>query len=207
MSTRKPHVLVGCTGSVASVKVPHLINSLVRLPCQPEVKLVTTKYSRHFFDVGSVSCLVFTDDNEWETWRELKDPVLHIELRRWADVLVIAPLDANTLAKISHGICDNLLTCVVRAWDLQRPLLFAPAMNTQMWDHPLTAQQVAVLKGFGYQEIPCISKKLACGDSGMGAMAEVPTIVLAVEQLLENCKMKDATNTDADDCTVGLGNS
>lgn len=58
-------------------------------------------------------------------------------------------------------------TCVVRAWDLQRPLLFAPAMNTYMWQHPLTAQHIATLKRFGYHEIPCVSKKLACGDTGL----------------------------------------
>jgi len=70
---------------------------------------------------------------------------------------------------IFYFICMNhlLQTCVVRAWDLSQPLLFAPAMNTFMWEHPLTAQQVDVLKGFGYHEIPCISKKLACGDTGM----------------------------------------
>lgn len=139
-------------------------------------------------------------------WTKRCDPVLHIELRRWADLFVIAPLDANTLGKIASGICDNLLvsnicvivsllqvelydvcdffygfcigcvitcavliwqTCVVRAWDTNRPLLFCPAMNTAMWNHPITAQQVATLKSFGYIEIPCISKKLVCGDEGI----------------------------------------
>uniref|UniRef100_A0A3B5LMZ9 Phosphopantothenoylcysteine decarboxylase n=1 Tax=Xiphophorus couchianus TaxID=32473 RepID=A0A3B5LMZ9_9TELE len=75
-------------------------------------------------------------------------------------------------------------TCVVRAWDTSRPLLFCPAMNTAMWMHPITAQQVSRLKEFGYVEIPCISKKLVCGDEGKGAMAEVSTIVSAVRQYL-----------------------
>ncbi|XP_030622086.1 phosphopantothenoylcysteine decarboxylase isoform X2 [Chanos chanos] len=118
-------------------------------------------------------------------WTKRSDPVLHIELRRWADLLVIAPLDANTLGKIASGICDNLLTCVVRAWDTSRPLLFCPAMNTAMWQHPITAQQVSTLKGFGYVEIPCIAKKLVCGDEGKGAMAEVSTIVDTVKQHLQ----------------------
>ncbi|XP_071392349.1 phosphopantothenoylcysteine decarboxylase isoform X2 [Centroberyx affinis] len=118
-------------------------------------------------------------------WTQRSDPVLHIELRRWADLFVIAPLDANTLGKISNGICDNLLTCVVRAWDTSRPLLFCPAMNTAMWQHPITARQVASLKEFGYVEIPCISKKLVCGDEGKGAMAEVSTIVNVVKQHLQ----------------------
>lgn len=77
----------------------------------------------------------------------------------------------------TQGICDNLLTCVVRAWDVKKPLLFCPAMNTHMWDHPITAEQIMKLKSFGYHEIPCISKTLICGDSGTGAMAEVKTIM------------------------------
>ncbi|KAK7115442.1 phosphopantothenoylcysteine decarboxylase-like [Littorina saxatilis] len=188
MSARKPRVLVACTGSVAAIKVPTLLADLSQLSCKPEIQLITTEHSRHFFDLTQVKCPVFKDENEWENWTSVKDPVLHIELRRWADVMVIAPLDANTLAKISNGICDNLLTCVVRAWDLERPLLFAPAMNTHMWNHPLTAQQITTLKTFGYMEIPCISKKLACGDTGMGAMAEVSTIVAQVEQMLSKVK-------------------
>lgn len=70
--------------------------------------------------------------------------------------------------------------CVVRAWDLQKPLLFAPAMNTRMYDHPITRQQIDQLTSWGYKEIPCISKTLMCGDTGNGAMSEVPTIVASV---------------------------
>ena len=78
----------------------------------------------------------------------------------------------NTFSFILIKTFDKVITlffqtCVVRAWDLEQPLFFAPAMNTFMWQHPLTAQQIATLKGFGYHEIPCISKKLACGDTGM----------------------------------------
>ncbi|XP_007907630.1 phosphopantothenoylcysteine decarboxylase isoform X2 [Callorhinchus milii] len=120
-----------------------------------------------------------------QVWKKKSDPVLHIDLRRWADLMVIAPLDANTLGKIACGICDNLLTCVVRAWDMKRPLLFCPAMNTAMWEHPITATQIETLKCFGYIEIPCIAKKLACGDEGYGAMAEVCTIVEKVEECLQ----------------------
>ncbi|XP_067829747.1 phosphopantothenoylcysteine decarboxylase isoform X5 [Heptranchias perlo] len=99
-----------------------------------------------------------------EMWKQRTDPVLHIDLRRWAALMLIAPLDANTLGKIASGICDNLLTCVVRAWDRKRPLLFCPAMNTAMWEHPITATQIQTLKSFGYIEVPCIVKKLVCGD-------------------------------------------
>ncbi|XP_014998224.3 phosphopantothenoylcysteine decarboxylase isoform X2 [Macaca mulatta] len=117
-------------------------------------------------------------------WKSRSDPVLHIDLRRWADLLLVAPLDANTLGKVASGICDNLLTCIIRAWDRSKPLLFCPAMNTAMWEHPITAQQVDQLKAFGYVEIPCVAKKLVCGDEGLGAMAEVGTIVDKVKEVL-----------------------
>jgi phosphopantothenoylcysteine decarboxylase len=133
------------------------------------------------------------------------DPVLHIELRRWAELLVIAPLDANTLAKLVSGLCDNCLTCIWRAWDPNRPILLAPAMNTFMWEHPLTRRHFRQL-GMDYgtsaplaeadldaviawlnqhcprlRVIPPQSKRLACGDVGMGAMAEVAEIVTTVQ--------------------------
>ncbi|XP_043349336.1 phosphopantothenoylcysteine decarboxylase isoform X5 [Dermochelys coriacea] len=79
---------------------------------------------------------------------------------------------------------DEWQTCVIRAWDMTKPLLFCPAMNTAMWEHPITAQQVEQLKDFGYMEIPCVVKRLVCGDEGRGAMAEVWTIVEKVKVIL-----------------------
>uniref|UniRef100_A0A3B3Z9U4 Phosphopantothenoylcysteine decarboxylase n=1 Tax=Periophthalmus magnuspinnatus TaxID=409849 RepID=A0A3B3Z9U4_9GOBI len=177
------HVLVGVTGSVAALKLPALVSELRQLS-GVEVKVVTTEHAKHFYDSTEVPVKIYSDSDEWELWTCRSDPVLHIELRRWAHLFVIAPLDANTLAKIANGICDNLLTCVVRAWDTSRPLLFCPAMNTAMWNHPVTAEHVSRLEAFGYREIPCISKKLVCGDEGKGAMAEVPTIVSAIKAYL-----------------------
>ncbi|XP_051917365.1 phosphopantothenoylcysteine decarboxylase isoform X2 [Hippocampus zosterae] len=177
-------VLVGVTGSVAALKLPVLVSELLHFP-GVDVRVVTTQHAQHFYNPEDVSVKVYSDKDEWELWSQRSDPVLHIELRRWADLLVIAPLDANTLGKIASGICDNLLTCVVRAWDTSRPLLFCPAMNTAMWQHPITAQQIHKLKEFGYVEIPCIAKKLVCGDKGKGAMAEVSTIISVIKQYLQ----------------------
>ena len=111
------------------------------------------------------------------------DPVLHIELRKWADVMLVAPLSANTLAKLANGVSDNLLTCVARAWDLSlKPFVVCPAMNTMMWDHPLTGRHIRAVTGsppdgLGFRIIAPVEKLLACGDLGMGAMAEVATIL------------------------------
>lgn len=98
--------------------------------------------------------------------------------------MLIAPLSANTLAKMSHGQCDNLLTCVARAWDFALPLIVAPAMNTLMWTHPFTEQQLNTLRSLGINVIPPISKVLACGDIGTGAMASVDEIVAVVQTTL-----------------------
>ena len=87
---------------------------------------------------------------------------------------------------MAQGLCDNLLTCIVRAWDLDKPLLFCPAMNTHMWNHPLTQEHITKIKSFGYVEIPCISKTLMCGGTGPGAMADVLTIVEAVAKFDKN---------------------
>lgn len=122
----------------------------------------------------ALSAPVLTDSDEWNQWSQRDDPVLHIELTKWADIMVIAPLDANTLAKMASGVCDNLVLCITRAWDFDKPIFFCPAMNTRMWDHPITAQHIQTLKSWGYHEIKCIAKKLMCGDTGFGAM-ETPT--------------------------------
>lgn len=83
------------------------------------------------------------DEMDWLLWEKLGDEVLHVELRRWADAYLIAPLSANTLGKLANGLCDNMVTCTARAWDpANKPLVVAPAMNTFMWDHPLTSRHI-----------------------------------------------------------------
>lgn len=88
------------------------------------------------------------DQDEWDGWNQRNDPVLHIELRKLADLLLISPLSANTMAKVSNGLSDNLLTSVFRCWDFKnkKPLLLAPAMNTLMYESPITGLQEKILK-------------------------------------------------------------
>ncbi|XP_063983337.1 phosphopantothenoylcysteine decarboxylase [Diachasmimorpha longicaudata] len=176
MATRKK-VLLGCTGSVATIKLPLLCQKL--RDHNIDVKIVVTERAKHFLKDAEFpqDIPVLSDTVEWAAWQDRGDPVLHIDLAKWADLFLIAPLDANTMGKLASGICDNILTCVARAWDPVKPLLFCPAMNTKMWEHPVTAPQVALLKSWGYREISCITKTLMCGDTGVGAMAEVDTIV------------------------------
>ncbi|XP_047991927.1 phosphopantothenoylcysteine decarboxylase [Leguminivora glycinivorella] len=183
-------VLVAATGSVAALKIPILVKTLLELNknesrYQFEIRLIVTEHAKHFFSTSELpsGVVIFDDNSEWQAWKQRGDPVLHIELGKWADMMVIAPLDANTLAKMAQGICDNLLTCTTRAWDMSKPLLFCPAMNTRMWEHPITSKQVQVLTDWGHKEIHPISKTLICGDTGIGAMAEVPTIVEEIQKI------------------------
>ncbi|GLJ40575.1 hypothetical protein SUGI_0837560 [Cryptomeria japonica] len=173
--SRKPRIILAASGSVAAIKFGILAHSL----CEwAEVKAVATKSALHFIDKTSLPANVnfYTDDDEWSSWSKIGDIVLHIELRQWADAMVVAPLSANTLAKVAGGLCDNLLTCIVRAWDFKKPLFIAPAMNTYMWNSPFTQRHLDVLTEMGTSFIPPISKKLACGDYGNGAMAE-PSVI------------------------------
>jgi phosphopantothenoylcysteine decarboxylase len=180
----RKNVLIGVTGSVATVKLPLIVEAL---SSHFNVTVITTNCAQHFFKESQLNGVkLYRDADEWNTWSSMGDPVLHIELRRWADLFVVAPLDANTLAKLSHGQCDNLVTCVARAWDFTKPFLVAPSMNTAMYDHPCTGPQLQTLQSWGIDVIPVVSKRLACGDVGQGAMAEWETIVKLVRRRLES---------------------
>lgn len=204
-------ILLGVTGSVAAIRTPELRAAL--RDAGHDVRVVATRAALYFFDAnGWPAGELFTDDDEWprkqagEHYRR-DDPVLHIELRRWAEALVIAPLDANTLGKLAGGLADNCLTCVARAWDVRRPLIVAPAMNTHMWEHPATRRHLAQLAAdYGAAidgaadseaiitatEQPAsrltivrpVVKQLACGDVGLGAMAEVDAVLAALRRRL-----------------------
>ena len=178
-----PNVLLGVTGSVAAIYTPQLYDELRQ--AGHAVKIVATKSALYFFDPATIEPtadgqrnknVITLDQDEWPGERYQRgDPVLHIELRRWAEVLLIAPCDANTLAKLALGMTDNCLTCVYRAWDLSRPVILAPAMNTLMWEHPATVRhlaQIAADMRAALRVVAPISKKLACDDVGLGAMAK-----------------------------------
>jgi phosphopantothenoylcysteine decarboxylase len=188
-------VLLGVTGSVAAIKTVPLLHEL--RGAGHEVRIVATKAATYFFDPAPIRDVVSLDADEWPGERYRRDdPVLHIELRRWADLLLIAPLDANTLAKLANGLSDNCLTCVYRAWEPARPVVLAPAMNTLMWDHPLTARHLGALRFTEGQPLAIVgpvSKQLACGDVGVGGMSALPEIVAAVNDMLQRFPVSRAS--------------
>jgi len=203
------NILLGGTGSVAAIKYWKLYEALRELG---DVKCVLTEKAKFFADKESPKATLgdvemkhaiidkirsddlITDQDEWN-WSKIGDTVQHIQLKDWADILVIAPLSANTLAKMVNGLCDNLLTSIYRAWPIKKPIVIAPAMNTDMWEHPITHEQLNTLRlrhkrsvdGFysKYDNIEIVgpvSKMLACGTEGMGAMAPITDIVQAVRK-------------------------
>lgn len=217
MDARPSNVLLLVTGSVAAIKTVELASAFIeRGHC---VKVVASEKALFFINTSTTetdmdeaaaaaaakrrSIEIVGDADEWSSWSKRGDPVVHIDLRKWADIAVVAPLDANTLGKLSCGICDNLLTSVMRAWPCgMKPVVVAPAMNEAMWHHPLTAPQLRVLEsvygrgvpgnsehpqGVGngmFRVVDPVEKVLMCGEVGIGAMAPLGDIVAAAEALL-----------------------
>lgn len=180
-------ILLGVTNSVAASLVPKIVKKLQGAGCWHEVEIVATPIGKenYFWNPKSVDAKVWTEEDEW--CGEKYDPdqlIRHIELRDWADILLMAPLTANTMAKMANGMCDNLLTSVVRAWDMEKPIVLAPAMNTKMWEHPVALEHLEKIKSWGnVTVVGPVSKKLACGDYGIGALAHIDDIARAVNML------------------------
>lgn len=177
------NLIVAPTGSVASIKIPDLLHRL-SLTGKFNIVLIPSYTSLKFFSLEHVpdSVSVVRDTQEWTGWTR-ESPILHIALRNWVDILCLAPLSAHTMAKIAHGECDTLVTEVMRAWDYlaatpSKRIIAAPAMNTAMYRHPFTRPQLVLLRdSLKVELVGPISKRLACGDSGIGAMSEVADLV------------------------------
>lgn len=111
------NVLVGCTGSVAALKLPILLQELEKLEINEtkiRIRVVVTEHSTHFFPIADIPQHIelYRDEHEWKAWSNRGDPVIHIDLAKWADLFVIAPLDANTLGKISNVIFLLIRSCM-----------------------------------------------------------------------------------------------
>ncbi|KAF9880928.1 putative flavoprotein [Colletotrichum karsti] len=204
-SNGKTNLLIAASGSVAVIKVPDIIQALER-HANLSIRVVLTASAARFLNGStaeqpSLSAIramprvdgVYLDDQEWERPWVRGASILHIELRRWADLMLIAPLSANSLAKIVNGFSDNLMLSVVRAWDPEgkidgkpKKILVATAMNTAMHAHPITAKQIKVLEEEWkwFEVLRPMEKTLACGDTGSGAMMAWEEIVDITEKRL-----------------------
>ncbi|RPB18916.1 flavo protein [Terfezia boudieri ATCC MYA-4762] len=156
----KKHLLLACTGSIIAKKVSDMLTALTPYSPHLNIHVIITPSAIRFLPYtlthpspGAAIPTIFpivsrawTDADQWIQWTRFGDPLLHIELRQWADLLVIAPLDADFLAKIVSGCVQGVLGGVVRAWDVQKTIMVAPAMDAFTWKHPVMGEQIDVLK-------------------------------------------------------------
>ncbi|MHA4847753.1 bifunctional phosphopantothenoylcysteine decarboxylase/phosphopantothenate--cysteine ligase CoaBC [Flavitalea antarctica] len=169
-------ILIGITGSIAAYKSILLVRSLVKLGA--EVKVVMTPSAKDFVTPLTLSTLskndVIVDLFEEGSWSN------HVMLGRWADLMLIAPLSCNTLGKMANGLCDNMLLATYLSATC--PVVVAPAMDEDMWHHPVTGENLTKLAGFGNKIIPVEKGELASGLYGDGRMAEPETIICFIEE-------------------------
>jgi phosphopantothenoylcysteine decarboxylase/phosphopantothenate--cysteine ligase len=170
-------IVLGVTGGIAAYKSAYLARRLVEEGS--DVRVVMTDAAQRF--VGTQTFAAVTGNRvQTELFGEVSP---HTELAQWAEGVVVAPATATTLAKVAAGIGDNLLLATLLA--THAPVLFAPAMHTEMWDHPSTRRNMATLSQDGYRLVGPTSGPLAGGDVGEGRMVEPEEIVVALAALLD----------------------
>jgi phosphopantothenoylcysteine decarboxylase / phosphopantothenate---cysteine ligase len=173
-------ILFGITGSIAAYKSAVLVRLLVKQGA--DVKVIMTTAAKDFVAPLSLSTLskndVLADITDNNTWAN------HVMLGRWADVMLIAPLSCNTLAKMANGLCDNLLTAVYLSATC--PVVVAPAMDEDMWHHNSTKENLKKIASFNNQIIPVEKGELASGLVGEGRMAEPENILTWLEIFFSN---------------------
>ena len=175
MSLENKKIIMGITGGIAAYKINYLVRDFVKAGA--EVRIVMTKPTEDFVSPLTLSTLsrnkVYTDFyDENKTWNN------HVELALWADVMLIAPCTANTLAKIANGICDNFLMAVYMS--AKCPVIIAPAMDLDMYAHPAVTRNLIIIESFGHKIIPAEYGELASGLIGQGRLAERETIFRTV---------------------------
>ncbi len=180
MSERR--VVLGVTGSVAAYRAADVVRELRRQGCF--VRCILTHDGARFITSTTLAAVsgerVYTD--LWEP-ADQADELLHIALADWAELLLVAPATAATIANLAYAHCDGLLGCVAAA--TQAPVVVAPAMNTNMYQHAAVQRNISALKELGYHIVDPIEGELACGVSGVGHLAEIDTIVGAVTEVLK----------------------
>ncbi len=170
-------ILLIISGGIAAYKVLDLIRRLREQGCG--VTAVMTRAAEEFVTPMSVAAL--TGTKVYQDLFSLTDEAEmgHIELSRSADLLVVAPASADIMARMAHGMANDLATTTLLATDT--PVLLAPAMNVRMWSHPATQRNIATLKGDGMRFVGPNAGAMACGEFGPGRMAEPQEILTAIE--------------------------
>jgi phosphopantothenoylcysteine decarboxylase/phosphopantothenate--cysteine ligase len=183
-----PVVLLGVTGGIAAYKAAELLRGLQKAGM--EVRVVMTRAATHF--VGTMTFETLSGQPvRLDEISELRadSRITHVEDSQEADIMVVAPATANTLAKMANGIADNLLTSMCLAF--AKTVVVAPAMNTNMWEHPATQRNVSLLRDRGVFVVEPGAGELACGVYGSGRMAEPDSIVAEVKLRLQVQRKRD----------------
>ncbi|NML72138.1 bifunctional phosphopantothenoylcysteine decarboxylase/phosphopantothenate--cysteine ligase CoaBC [Chryseobacterium sp. RP-3-3] len=176
MSVSGKKILIAVSGGIAAYKIHFLIRDFVKKGA--EIQVVMTPDAEQFVTKLSLSTLskkpvysdFYSDNGTWNS---------HVEMALWADVMIVAPCTANTLAKMIHGMCDNLV--IATYMSAKCPVFIAPAMDLDMYAHPSTKQNLEMAEDYGHFIIPAETGELASGLIGQGRMAEPETIVKTVE--------------------------
>lgn len=176
MQLEQKNVLVGVSGGIAAYKTPDLVRKLRAEGAN--VRLVLTESATHFVSSLSLQAVSGEKVSTHLLDENAEAGMGHIELARWADIFIIAPATANTIAKLAHGLADDLLTTLALA--TPAPILIAPAMNQQMWAAAATSDNMRLLLARGVIQIGPAAGEQACGDIGYGRMAEPLEIVEAI---------------------------
>ena len=178
-------IVLGVTGSIAAYKTANLASMLVKL--NADVHVIMTQNATQFITpmtfetLTNNKCIVDTFD------RNFNYEVKHVSLAKRGDLFMVAPCTANVIGKVAGGICDDMLTTTIMA--TKAPVLFAPAMNTGMWENPSLQDNLQKLKHYGYHIIEPVVGRLACGDTGSGKMPSEETLLEQI--LLHLAKEKD----------------
>ncbi|WVQ80729.1 hypothetical protein IAT38_002834 [Cryptococcus sp. DSM 104549] len=194
-------VVLIASGDEESVQVPRLVGELMKSSFDIQIQVIATRGTERFFkskdiDDAVKSALrlgedfardtgvrIWTDDDDWSGWAKAGDPVLHAELRQWADLIVVAPCSANLLAKLAGGICDSLASSLLRTNPPSTPVILFPAMDAFMYRHKLTAKHLAAVQEESNYLVsgPQPSGRVTCGAEGPGKMTDLDDIVAVVE--------------------------
>lgn len=178
--TREKNIILGVTASIAIYKACDIVRRLKDEGFS--VTVVMTEEAEEF-----IRPIVFQTLSGNKVYRGLFDEphsweIEHVSLAKKADLVLIAPATANIIAKVSSGICDDLLTCIVSA--TKAAVLISPAMNENMYKNKITQENIKRLKSLGYRFIEPRVGRLACGEKGLGCLAEVETIIKEVKRIL-----------------------
>ena len=175
-------LLLIISGSIAAYKIPEFIRLCRK--ANISVHCILTKGGEQF--VTPITLASLSEHPVYTDIFSLKDEVEmgHIRLSRESDVILVAPASADIIAKMAHGLADDLATTVLLATD--KRVLLAPAMNHRMWDHSATQRNLRLIEEDGIIIIPPDSGELACGEEGMGRMAEPAELLVYIQRFLNN---------------------